>query len=283
MLQAGEFPPIVCGHGRGPNPSRHSQRVIFKPPARPSAQCIACVPWPVPVSLGLLLAPLLGMWRHRPLPASPSQCGTLRATLPAEGCEGAGRTQPCPGWPAAHRAAAGRKRLCSSSRPRFLPSFLPALLRSELTRSHHPRSLRGAAGPSAIPAIPAIHRCPVLEFEAVSAPGRLSALLLSQHCVAAIVAIVTPACGSMAAGPASARIPSVRSPGTLGSRSRGMRGFSSTLCQHPIRGLIPPGGMAEPFCPPQASAPDPNPTELPAHDSSAAPQQVPHKASGFTP
>lgn len=65
---------------------------------------------------------------------------------------GARSSEPCPGLPAAHRAAGRRKRPCSSGRPRFLPSFLPALLRSELTRSRHPRAPRGAAGASAAPA-----------------------------------------------------------------------------------------------------------------------------------
>lgn len=40
--------------------------------------------------------------------------------------------------------------------------------------------------------------------------------------------------------------------------------------------------MAKPLYPPQGSAPDPSPTPLPAHGSSSAPQQVPHKARGIT-
>lgn len=53
---------------------------------------------------------------------------------------------------------------------------------------------------------------------------------------------------------------------------------------HPT-GLIPqegPGGMAKPLCPAQGSAPDLIPRALPAHGSSAAPPQVPHKARGIT-
>lgn len=40
--------------------------------------------------------------------------------------------------------------------------------------------------------------------------------------------------------------------------------------------------MAKPLCPAQGSAPDPSPTELPAHGGSTAPLQVPRKARGLT-
>lgn len=122
--------------------------------------------WPVtpgqcPPGWGVRLAPLLGTAVPSATAGeprctagtSPSPCGTPIAAPHAEGCEGLlGSSEPCPGLPAAHRAAGRRKHPCSSGRPRFLPSFLPALLRSELTRSRHPRAPRGAAGPSAAPA-----------------------------------------------------------------------------------------------------------------------------------
>ena len=156
---------------------------------RVSSDCVpaaAAAPAPPGIHSGLFLNPRPGP-QHGARPVTPSQCPprwglrlapllrtavppatanepcytagtsssprrTTIAALDAVGCEGLpGRSEPCSGLPAAHHAAAGRKLPCSSSRPHFLPSFLLALLRSELTRSRHPPAPQGAASPSAAP------------------------------------------------------------------------------------------------------------------------------------
>lgn len=117
-LRADAFPPIVRPASAS---AGHSQAFIFKPLASPSTVH----------SLGPFAGGCAGGW---------GAAGGWQPTLEVRPHPAAPHGRPTSGRAAVrHPGSAGpavrqRKHRCTPSRPRFLPSFLPALLRSVLTR-----------------------------------------------------------------------------------------------------------------------------------------------------
>lgn len=117
------FLPLCAGHGRGPGPAGHSQRVIFNPPAGPPAPCRARDPRTAPASTGA------------PEPRSnhcgaSGLCSTARVLrchwgtpIAVQGARGCGEE---PALPRLACSAAPRRggSFMSCSHPRFLPPFL---------------------------------------------------------------------------------------------------------------------------------------------------------------